>query len=244
MIIFPEHILDDKYKGEHIKKTYLTLNTPRKWTEEEISHALKLKKMGFNYEYISKCLDRDVTSVSIKIKRINKQNNSYNENHRDEKYKLNQKFLDIIKPKSVLDLYSGNSWYKNKVNDLTTNDKDKRFKTNYNQDASRLLAKLYYLNKKYDVIDLDPYGSAFDCFELTFRMAKKGVIITFGEFGHLRWKRTDFVNKKYNINNLNDFNFENINNKIKEKALQNNCQIKLMFLGNFKNIKRAYYNII
>ena len=40
-----------------------------------------------------------------------------------------------------------------------------------------------------------------------FRMAKKGIIITLGEFGHLRWKRTDFVEKKYNITDLKNFNF-------------------------------------
>lgn len=243
MIIFPEHILDDKHKGNYTKKTHLTKYTPRQWTDFEIDHALKLKSMGFNYEYISVCLDREITSVSIKLKRMSKQNDSYNHKHREDKYLLNEEFLKIIKPKSVLDLYAANSWYIGKVNNLTTNDKDKRFNTNYNEDASKLLAKLYYENKRFDIIDLDPYGSAFDCFELSFRMARKGIIITFGEFGHLRWKRLDFVYKKYNINKLKDFNFENIKNKIIEKANQNDCKLELTLIGDYKNIKRAYFKI-
>tara|TARA_R100001086_G_scaffold9287_2_gene5090 strand:+ start:113 stop:847 length:735 start_codon:yes stop_codon:yes gene_type:complete len=244
MIVYPEHILKDEYKGKHTKKTHLTINTPRKWTDKEIEHAMNLRGMGFNYEYISKCLDRDITSVSIKLKRISKKKDCYNEKHREQKYDLNKKFIELIKPNSILDLYAGNSWYINKVNNLTTNDKDKKFKTDFNEDATKLIAKLYYENKKYDIIDLDAYGSAYDCFELSFRMAKKGIIITLGEFGHQRWKRTDFVAKKYNITNLQDFNFENINKKIIEKAIQNNCKIELLFLGEYKNIKRAYYKII
>jgi hypothetical protein len=244
MIIYPEHILDEKYKGQHRKKTNLTINTPRKWTDKEEQHALHLKTMGFNCEYISRCLDRNTTSVAIKLKRLAKKKDDYNEKHRQQKYNLNKKFLQIIKANTVLDLYAGNSWYVNKVKNLTTNDKDKKFNTDYNVDASKLIAKLYYENKKYDIIDLDSYGSAYDCFELCFRMAKKGIIITLGEFGHLRWKRTDFVEKKYNITDLKNFNFQNINNKIIEKAKQNNCNLELVFLGNYRNIKRVYYKII
>jgi len=241
MIIFPEHILDDKYKGEYTKKTYLTLNTPRKWTDKEIEHSLYLKNMGFNYEYIAKCLDRDVTSVAIKLKRVTKKNNTYNKKHRDEKYILNQKFIDIIKPNTVLDLYAANSWYIDKVNNLTTNDIDTKFKTTYNLKADKLLAKLYFENQNFDLIDLDSYGSSYECFELAFRMAKKGIVITFGEFGHIRWKRTDFVSKKYNINTIEDFTFENVNKNMLQKARQNNCKLELILRGNFKNIIRAYY---
>lgn len=242
LLIFPEHILDDKFKGKYTKQTSLTINQPRKWTQDEINHVLKLKKLGYNNDYIAQCIDRDNVSVQIKLKRLKKKNDTYNTKHRDEKYNLNNKFLDILKPKSVLDLYAGeNSFYKNKVDKLITNDKNENFNCDYNMKADLLLAKLYSEKNKFDIIDIDPFGSGYECFELAFRMIKKGLIITLGEFGHIRWKRLDFVNKKYNINNFKDFTIENINNKIIEKAKQNDCNLKVLFSGNFTNIKRTYF---
>lgn len=244
MIIFPEHILPDKHKGLHTKKTYLTKNQPRRWTEKEIEHIQYLKKLGFNNDYIAQCVDRDNVSVQIKLKRLNKKNESYNKKHIQDKYNTNQKFIDIIKPQSVLDLYAGSSWYKDKVKYLTTNDKNTKYKTTYNEDAARLISLLYYHKKKYDIVDLDSFGSAYDCFEIAFRIVKKGLIITLGEFGHVRWKRLDFVSKKYNINTLQDFTLENVDKKIKEKAQQNNCKLQTIFVGNYTNIKRIYYKVI
>ena len=155
LLIFPEHILDDKFKGKYTKQTNLTINQPRKWTQEEINHVLKLKKLGYNNDYIAQCVDRDNVSVQIKLKRLKKKNDTYNTKHREAKYNLNNKFLDILKPKSVLDLYAGeNSFYKNKVDKLITNDKNENFNCDYNMKADLLLAKLYSEKNKFDLIDI------------------------------------------------------------------------------------------
>ena len=55
-------------------------------------------------------------------------------------------------------------------------------------------------NYRFDLIDIDPFGSAYDCFDLSIKIAEKGLIITYGEMGHIRWKRLDYVNRIYNIN--------------------------------------------
>lgn len=47
-------------------------------------------------------------------------------------------------------------------------------------------------------------------------MASKGIILTLGEMGHIRFKRLDWVNKEYGISDLKDFTAENIAKKIME----------------------------
>ena len=62
---------------------------------------------------------------------------------------------------------------------------------------------------KFDLIDLDPFGSAYDCFDLAIKMAKKGLCITLGELGHKRWKRLDFVSSHYGIDNIDNLTLSN-----------------------------------
>lgn len=57
--------------------------------------------------------------------------------------------------------------------DNTTNDINEEIPADYHNEALKTICKLYSENKKYDLIDLDPFGSAFDCFDLAIKMAKK-----------------------------------------------------------------------
>ncbi|MCS5736874.1 hypothetical protein, partial [Herbiconiux daphne] len=45
-------------------------------------------------------------------------------------------------------------------------------------------------------------------------LANKGIILTLGEMGHVRFKRLDFVSKHYGIKTLEEFTVENIVDKI------------------------------
>jgi hypothetical protein len=137
--------------------------------------------------------------------RMSKNNDSYNTNNRDEKYQANQRFYDLIKPRTVLDVYAGNSWWSQTSAVTTTNDTDEKFATDYSMDSLDLLCKMKLANKKFDVVDLDPYGSAYSCFDLAIKLAKKGVVVSFGEWGHKRWKRFDFVKPRYGIDSINDY---------------------------------------
>ena len=175
-----KYILPEKYKGKYTKNGGLTINNPRKWTDKEIEWLEMLQEKGFTTKQIAKCLDREVVSTSIKIKRLKKQNGlTYNDKHRYDKYQTNDNFLKIIKPKSVLDLYSGEkSYYEGKVKCVYANDVNKKFNVDSNCDSFKLLCYSYCEEKCFDVVDLDPFGSAYNCFDLAMKIAKKGLLYT------------------------------------------------------------------
>ena len=176
---------------------HVTKSKPRKWDDDNIKALKELKAKGLSNKEIAKELDRTEVSIQIKLKRLNKSNTTYNDKHRKDKYRTNAEFLRDLQPTNVLDLYAGeNSFYKDYRNPLITNDKNKEFTNcDFNLPALKLLCKMYYDGKKFDLIDLDPFGSAYECFDLSLKLAKKGLIITFGELGHKRWKRLDYVKR-------------------------------------------------
>lgn len=234
--------IPETFKGKTGKGCGYTKTQPRQWTQDEITWLKKLVKQGYSKKEIAISLGRTETSIRIKLKRISKTENNYNNKHIEEKYKLNELFLEEIKPATILDLYCGtNNFYKKYK--ATTNDINKNIKSDYNEDALKLLCRLYYENKKYDMIDLDPFGSAYDCFDLAIKMAKKGLIITLGELGHKRWKRLDFVKTHYNIQNIEDFNIEKIISYIQTIGLRNKKRLIVWKYKQWENTGRVYFKI-
>ena len=230
---------------------HVTKSKPRKWEEEDIKSLKELKAKGLSNKDIAKELDRTEVSIQIKLKRLNKSNTTYNDKHRKDKYKTNTEYLLNIQPTNVLDLYAGEeSFYKNYKERLlqdiilTTNDKNKEFTNcDFNLPALKLLCKMYYDGKKFDLIDLDPFGSAYECFDLSLKLAKKGLIITYGELGHKRWKRLDYVKRFYNINSLDEFNLRNLMKQVDIIAAQNKKTLRPVFVREWRNIARVYYKI-
>lgn len=241
--------LPKKYMGSNIKYDGLTKNVKRRWTPEEIEWALDLKSKGLKPVNIAKYLYRDLLSVNLKLKRLNKKSNDYNKQHLSEKYYYNNLFFDEINPRSVLDLYAGaKSYYLDKMNldsFLITNDKSKDFKFNctYNEKAEKLIHKLYYEGYNFDLIDLDPFGSAFECLDLSIKMARQGLIVTLGEMGHKRFKRLDFVRSHYNINSIKDFTSQKIVNEIIKIGARNKKLLIPFSICDFKHISRVYFKI-
>ena len=215
----------------------------RRWTKEELNTLNKYLDQNKTVKDIAKELKRTETSVHLKIKRLALDNATYNEKHQLQKYLANRKYLDDLKPNSVLDLYAGSkSYYINKVLNVTSNDKNKSFNTTYNLNAFDLLCKLYLDKKKYDLIDLDPYGSAIENIYLATKLATKGLIVTYGELGHIKFKRLDFVSRFYNIHTLNDFTFDNLIKHTKLIAIQNSKELTIHSAYRFnKNLGRVYY---
>jgi len=215
----------------------------RRWTKEELNTLNKYLDQNKTVKDIAKELKRTETSVHLKIKRLALDNATYNEKHQLQKYLANRKYLDDLKPISVLDLYAGSkSYYINKVLNVTSNDKNKSFNTTYNLNAFDLLCKLYLDKKKYDLIDLDPYGSAIENIYLATKLATKGLIVTYGELGHIKFKRLDFVSRFYNIHTLNDFTFDNLIKHTKLIANQNSKELTIHSAYRFnKNLGRVYY---
>ena len=235
-------IMPDEYKGVENKKGGYTTTTPRKWTEKEIEWTKGLIAKGYSNKDIAVSLDRSITSVSIKVKRLGKKENTYNQGHIQEKYDLNNRFLEAIKPISVLDLYTGEKNFYRNYN-ATTNDINENIEANYHDDALKIACKLYSEGKKYDLIDLDPFGSAFDCFDLAIKMAQKGLVITLGELGHKRWKRLDYVSRYYDIYDLTDFTIENLIKVIQKIGLRNKKKLVVWEYREWRNIGRVYFKI-
>jgi len=237
-------IMPAEYYGETTNGSDYVKSKPRKWTTNEIDWVKKAVESGHSMKAIAQSIGRTEISVFVKMKRLGKKLDTYNDAHRTLKYDCNKIFLEVTNPKTVLDLYAANSYYKQfDYLTITDNDKDERFETMYHDDALKLLCKLYANNQKFDVIDLDPYGSAYECFDLAFKMARKGIAISFGEWGHKRWKRFDFVRPRYGITNLDNYVPEKFVEEIQRIAAINHKVVTVIESAQYSNFLRIYFKI-
>lgn len=236
--------MPEEYKGKKSKKSEFTDTSPRKWTEKEIEWMKQKRSEGYSLTDIAKAMDRSEVSVSVKFKRLGKRANTYNAKHIDDKYAANDAFLEMICPSTVLDIYCGNGYWRNKIaQGVTSNDINPELHSDYHEKSELLIHKLYYEGRKYDIVDLDPYGSAYDCFDCAIKMAKKGIIITFGELGHKRFKRLDFVRSHYGISTLEDFTTENLIKEVVRIGLNNKKQLTPVIIREWNRISRVYFKI-
>ena len=214
----------------------------RRWTAVEIQRLELLLDGGNTYEVIGKEMGRSTTSVKLKAQRLKRECTEYGDTHRKEKYALNDIFLrqlmkTITKPK-VLDVYAGPvSYYINKNLKVIAN--DIKYGGDYKLDSLELLVK--FRKKTFDIVDLDPFGSAFHCFDLAIQIANYGLIITYGEYGHRRWNRSDYVKPRYGIKTFKDFTPENMSKYVIDRALIFNKKLTPILIGDFKDIIRVYY---
>jgi tRNA G26 N,N-dimethylase Trm1 len=237
--------MPNEYKGDYIKNGGFTKNQPRKWTDKEVEWVNMLKKKGFNNKQIAGCIDRDITQVSIKIKRLGKKSMNYNQEHFEEKFAMNYEFVKLIKPKSVLDVFAGYSSVYKKLNcdNVISNDKNEKSNTEYHLDALDFVCQMFLEKRKFDIIDLDPFGSAYDCFDFAIKMAKKGLVITLGELGHKRFKRLDYVRRYYGIETIEDFNTDKIVKHIIKIGERNKKTLTPVYVKEWRNIARVYFKI-
>lgn len=239
-------IMPIEYMGKCVNgKGGGNINIPRKWTKEEEEWCLKLREQGFNTKEIAESVNRELTSVSIKMKRLTKTKDTYNKGHIEDKYAANKDYFEEIKPKTILDVYCGvkSYWRNNYDVNVVTNDINKEIEADYNMDSLKLMCKMYVEGKKFDVIDLDPFGSAYFCLDLAVKMAKKGLIVTIGEMGHIRFKRFDYVKRIYGINSLEEFTSDRIIEKIQQIGLQNKKILKVHSKRDWNGISRVWFTI-
>lgn len=238
-------LMPETYKAPVSTGCGYTLTQPRAWTEDEVGWLKDMLGKGYSLKEIAYSMDRSETSVSIKRKRLAKRNDSYNKNHITEKYLTNESCLRILQPKTVLDLYCGSeSYYRKRGYDTVTNDIDNGIEADYHMDAFKLICMLYAQGGKFEFIDLDPFGSAYDCFDLTIKMAVKGIAITLGEMGHKRWKRLDYVKYRYGIETMEDFTIENLIKHIQTIGFRNKKTLEVIEYHEWMNIGRVWFKII
>lgn len=137
-------MMPNEYKGICRTNCGYTKTAPRDWTEKEIEWIKGLRRNGYSLSEIAESVGRTEVSVQIKFKRLGKKEGSYNKKHVDEKYKLNQRFFDVIRPETLLDMYCGEKdWWRGVVPVVTSNDSNRKINADYNEQAERLIHKLY-----------------------------------------------------------------------------------------------------
>ena len=236
-------------RGKVLRGCGYTKTVPRKWTDSEIEYMKKLKEAGRSNAEIAAELGRSEVSISIKLKRLTKKENTYNADHLGDKYDKNRKFLWQVKPHSILDLYCGTaSWWKNELpitarQHVVTNDIDSSINADYHERAEKLIHKLYYDGCSFDLIDLDPFGSAYECFDLGIKMARLGLVITFGELGHKRFKRLDYVRDRYGINSIDEFTLDRLIETVQRIGRQNKKKLTPAYVGEWRGIARVWFTI-
>lgn len=242
--VTPVLTLPEELKGSTRPNCGYTNTTPRTWTPGEIAFIQEKKKAGYSVADIAKACGRSEVSISIKLKRLQKSGDSYNEQHRAEKYQVNKQYLEAIKPESVLDCFCGvGSFYHGKVPKVTTNDLNKEIEADLHLPALKCLCKFFLEGKKFDVVDLDPFGSAADCFDLAIKLARKGLVVTFGEMGHKRWKRLDYVSRFYDITSLEEFTTENLIRQVQKIGQQNHKELVVLYQRDWPNISRVWFEV-
>jgi hypothetical protein len=232
-------------RGKKIKYSGTTITPQRHWHIEECEFLLAKKEDGYTLKEIAKALRRTYVSIHLKHKRLNKLNIAKGIPAIEKKYKTNEAFIQKINPKTILDLHAGltsfYSKYKN-LDLLITNDKNCTGHTFQMNDVT-LLDKLCFNNKKFDFIDIDPFGCAYHLIANSIRMATKGIAITFGEFGHRRYKRFDQVGPMYGIRNIEDFTIDNIVESVKNIGLTHKKTLKVYRVLENSTIVRVYFKI-
>ena len=240
----PELVMPAEFYGEMKQSCGYTDTDPRRWTKPELEWVKARVADGYAAATVAEAIGRTYISVRIKLKRDQKRNDTYNAHDRALKYAANELFVQTVKPKSVLDVFAGNSYYKTAgIDRVVTNDKDEKFETDFHEDALKVLCGLYAAGEKFDVIDLDPYGSAYDCFDLALKMAKRGLVVSFGEWNHRRWKRYDYVRPRYGIRDVDGFTIQAFTDEVQRVAATNNKKATIADVLQYKNFLRVYFTL-
>ena len=194
-------------------------------TDKQKLEIIDLKKEGFTYEHIAKKFNYSIGYIKQVISRYKKDKNLYNEDHRKIKYELNKEFFKEIKPKSILDLFCGenrfwDSTYGKRckvISNDSLESKNAKPDPGMTLKANLLLQAYSSVNYKFDLIDIDPYGSPISCLENGIKLAKKGLIVTFGDYKNFKrysnkyrnhfkvFYNIDLPKEEITINNLIDY---------------------------------------
>ena len=74
-------------------------------------------------------------------------------------------------------------------------------------------------------------------------MAQKGIIITFGELGHKRWKRLDFVRRYYGIESMEEFTLKNLVEHVQMIAERNKKKLVPVISRTWDRIGRVWFKV-
>lgn len=207
-------------------------------------------KEGFTLFHLSDKFGLSVNQIKKIISDYKKEINLYNEDHIKEKYKINSEFYFYIKPKTILDLFCGRNRYWSTffsnfsmvISNDNLEDPYAKPDPGYSFNASDLLEKFRYENKKFDLIDIDPYGSPSECIDLGIELADKGLIITIGDYKNaLRYpnKFKNYFSKTYGINKpIGQINIDSFIDLIETKS---SGKFEVFDICSWKTCDRIYF---
>lgn len=234
--------MPEEYKGKSKRITDYTDTSPREWTEQEVEWCKSLKAKGYSTEEIATSVGRSVVSVSIKFKRMSKQSYNYNTSHAKEKYRANMSFAKEIGASTVCDAYCGGLSIYHYLN-VVSNDINVNSIATFHMEALAFMCMVYSYGWTFDLVDLDPFGSAFDCFDLAIKMARKGLCITLGEYGHKRFKRLDYVRNAYGIDSMEAFTLDNMIKVIQRIGAHNKKKLTVWKVADWNTIGRVWFTV-
>ncbi len=225
----------------------------RTWSKEDIDSLIEYKSMGYNDRQIARKLNRTQEAIRGMWRKNKRKVVGSNIPGIEDKPKYNSMFLNDIKPKSIFDGFAGEtSFYEEysliKNVTLISNDNDPAYATShtYNEDAELLMAKLFGHKQKYDLVDIDTFGSPFDYIRLGIKLAKKGIIITFGEFYTKQFgENNDHIDRCYNIKSIEDLTIESLIEEVKRMGRQclKTLNEKYIIHNKHKTNYRVYFEI-
>lgn len=213
---------------------------------------IEMQDEGLTILAIARRLKMTEPAVRQQIKCIKLNTGTYNSDHIFEKYQSNEYFLSLIKVETVLDLFCGeNNWWKNNTKlDVTSNDLNTKIvSADIHSNARELLKLFVKLNVKFDLIDIDPYGSPIAYFQDALKISNRGIIITLGD-NPTRMKRFPGKFKNYyRINYGLDMDASKVTDDdlIKhfiDLAKKENKTIKLELRCQWKTASRYYFSIL
>jgi len=165
------------------------------------------------------------------------------------KQAVSLEFAKSINAKTILDVYAGRkSMWKDKGYRIVTNDIDKTAEVDFHMDADKFVSKIYSEKKKFDIVDLDPYGSAFQCIPTAVKLIKKGLIVSYGDYNNWRFHRYKIIVARYgnfkDIKNYKDFEDVMILHTMYLAEVYGKVKLEIWkFFKTSNNFFRVYYKI-
>lgn len=217
----------------------------RLWTKEEDEFLLDMKKYGIRVVVISKALLRTVASTNNRYRYLSLINNTYNEGHREDKYKSNEEFCKVLgNVDSILDAYSGvSSYWKRHLESsgafVITNDINENINAAFHVPAKTLVKRFKKLGARFDIVDLDPFGSAYECFDDAIEICKKGLIMTFGDKIGVRSNK-NLPLERYNCSKYDE---EKIIRYFVSRAEKKGVNLTKVIHKHWKHTWRVYFKI-
>lgn len=231
------------------------------WNEENETRLLLLREQGLSYSEIAGSLGTTVSSVKHKYIRLKQRDNDDTHHHPTEKIEQLKKCLSYKAGLSILETNAG--WgnltkYYCLYGDVIAHELNKK-KVEYLKshgwpnleavkcDSFKQIHKYVFENRKFDVIDLDPYGFPSRYFPHILQLIDEGVLfVTFPKMGVQQINKITQIHYSvfWDITLDDKENYlEKIHSKIQAYGMQDYRVIEVMDVIELQRVYRIAYKV-